>query len=373
MGASSARRSALFASAVVLFALAGCDDGVSPATDDEDPPPNLREGLQCSVPNGDFIGGGIGSNAVPSLQNPDLVPADHPYASYVGPDDRVIGAVIDGRPVAVPYWIMYHHEIVNLDTPEGRSVALSYCPLTATALGFDRSVIGGAELGVSGALFRNNLVMYDRSDEPSLWLQMWSQARCGVLDGTALPQIPLMDLRWAAWQELHPHTRVVSEQTGHDRDYSTNAYRVYEQISNQGTIQEQVNPDARRLPKERVLGIPSDRPDGGLAVPFLELEAVSGRRAVVHDHVNATSVVVFWDSDAQAAAAFQRNHGGLTLTFAATDEGFRDQETGTLWRLDGLAVDGPLTGERLSPIVDSYTAFWFAWTDFHTETRLWTR
>ncbi len=359
----------------VLLALSGCDDGVSPSNNDDngDRPSNLFEGIQCSVPNGDFVGGGVGSNAVPTLQNPTLVAPDHAGASYVTDEDRVIGVVVDGEPIAVPYWIMYKHEVVNLDPPTGASVAVTYCPLTATALAFDRTPIGGAELGVSGALFRNNLVLYDRNDEFSLWLQMWGQARCGVRDGTVLPQIPTLDLTWGAWKRLHPDTRVVSSDTGFNRDYSVNPYRIYEQVGNEGTVQEQSNPDSRRLNKERVFGIPSDRPDGGAAYPFLELDAGAAPTFAVHDFVNATSVVVFWDREAQGAAGFRRNLGSETLTFSGHDGAFRDAETGSTWRLDGLAVSGPLEGERLVPITEAYTAFWFAWTDFHPDTQLWTR
>ena len=358
----------------VVVVLSACDDGVSPANgDSNDRPSNIFEGLQCSVPNGEFIAGGVGSNAVPSLQNPTMVGPEHPDASYVSGQDRVIGVVVDGEPLAVPYWIMYKHEVVNLDTPTGASVAITYCPLTATALAFDRTPIGGAELGVSGALFRNNLVLYDRNDEFSLWLQMWGQARCGVRDGAVLPQLQVLDLTWAGWLALHPDSRVVSSDTGFNRDYSVNPYRIYERLSSEGTVQEQTNPDPRRLVKERIFGIPSDRPDGGKAFPFLELASGGGATTAVHDFVNAMNVVVFWDGEAEGAAGYRSQLGGQTLTFSGVDGAFRDAETGSTWRLDGLAIAGPMAGEQLQPIPEAYTAFWFAWTDFHPDTQLWTR
>ena len=39
---------------------------------------------------------------------------------------------------------------------------------------------------------------------------------------------------------------------------------------------------------------------------------------------------------------------------------FRDEETGSLWNLAGLAVDGPLAGTRLQQL-PGYSAYWFAW------------
>lgn len=37
-----------------------------------------------------------------------------------------------------------------------RDLAVTHCPLTGSSLVFDRAAIGGAELGVSGLLFKNN-------------------------------------------------------------------------------------------------------------------------------------------------------------------------------------------------------------------------
>ena len=55
----------------------------------------------------------------------------------------------------------------------------------------------------------------------------------------------------------------------------------------------------------------------------------------------------------------------------ATDEGFRDVETGSLGRVDGRASEGPLAGRHLEPIADAYVAFWFAWAAFQPETVVW--
>jgi len=51
---------------------------------------------------------------------------------------------------------------------------------------------------------------------------------------------------------------------------------------------------------------------------------------------------------------------------------FRDEEPGSLWSIDGRAVDGPLKGSRLEPIVHG-DYFWFAWSVFRPDTRIWER
>jgi hypothetical protein len=62
---------------------------------------------------------------------------------------------------------------------------------------------------------------------------------------------------------------------------------------------------------------------------------------------------------------------GEELTFQSNLDGFTDNETGSTWRLDGLATDGPMAGERLTPLAEAYVAFWFAWADFHRATWVW--
>lgn len=63
------------------------------------------------------------------------------------------------------------HEIVN-DSIENDAVAVTYCPLCGTAMVFDRNIDGKARtFGVSGLLYRSDVLMYDRETE-SLWSQL---------------------------------------------------------------------------------------------------------------------------------------------------------------------------------------------------------
>ncbi len=63
--------------------------------------------------------------------------------------------------------------------------------------------------------------------------------------------------------------------------------------------------------------------------------------------------------------AFERTLGDDVLTFEPQGEDrFVDRETGSTWDLLGNALDGPLTGERLTPVVNT-NEFWFAWAAFN--------
>ena len=353
----------------LMLTLAGCDasveaDSASPPTTflTDDPPEPTGT---CIVPTDLFADGGVGKDGIPALTNPTLVEADR--AGYLTDDSRVIGLVIDGSAIAVPHNILWWHEIVNFRF--SRSLAVTYCPLTGSSMAFNRLSSGGGEFGVSGLLFQNNLTMYDRTARESLWPQMNRQAACGPRVGTRLEMFPIIEMTWAGWKALHPDTKVISSNTGHQRNYTPDGYPYgsYE-LPHNPTLLYPIPLDERRLPKERVLGIPDL--DGGIAFPFFALDEAGPVRAV-HETVGGEPIVVFWDRERIGAMAYRPFAEGQALTFEARDDRLIDVETGSEWRLDGLAVAGPLLGAQLEPVAEAYVAFWFAWAAFQPQTRLW--
>ena len=344
-------------------------DGTSPLDGDDSGTPPLPEEAFCSIPLELIISGGVGRDGIPALRNPSLVPSYHAEATYIGEADRVIGIEVDGRFIAVPHNILWWHEIVNFDD-FGSPFAVTYCPLTGSSMVFDRSSIEGADLGVSGLLFHNNLMMFNRrgdATQESLFPQMLRSARCGPLDGQPLELLPSMEIRWKAWKELHPETLVVSGIRDRGGDYEYYPYNDYEDIDNAQTLFPHVEFDTRRPPKERVLGIPRDH-GFGMAFPFTVLES-RGDIVVVHDDVQGSQpVVVFWSTRAQTAVAYTPAANGQDLTFEVRDGKFFDVETGSEWTLGGLAIAGPFEDVALEPVADAYMAFWFAWATFQPNT-----
>jgi hypothetical protein len=106
----------------------------------------------------------------------------------------------------------------------------------------------------------------------------------------------------------------------------------------------------------------------------------------VHDTVGGHPIVIFYQpgtlsalDDAEiaksrsvgATAVFSARLGDRPLTFEALADGVRDRPTGSRWTFFGVAVSGPLAGQRLTP-VPHVDAFWFAWAAFNPATTLWT-
>lgn len=300
--------------------------------------------------------------------------------AYLAPDTRVIGLQIFGQTFAIPHNVLWYHEIVNFAPggPRGPQVAVTYCPLTGSSLVFDRTSIGGTTLGVSGILFMNNLVLFDRSTEESLWPQMWAEARCGTQSGSRLEQHAFVEMEWAEWLHLHPGTRVLDGDQGFDPvtfDYTEHGYPygTYRESEPFWRAETTMPPlDTRRFSKERVVGLPPTDSDPGIAFPFGALTEREGSFQVAEFSYEGFDALVLWSDEAQGGAAFRPvTEAGDTATLRATASGFEDEETGSGWTVDGRAVSGPMSGARLLPIARTHTAFWGAWAAFHPTTRLW--
>ena len=258
-----------------------------------------------------FLVVGAAIDAIPSIDDPNLVSAKDEIPSYLDSDTRVIGFQIDG--VATPS--------------------------RTTSFGFTRSS------------------------------QMFAEARCGPRSGTPLPQWPVVEMKWDAWVELHPETLVLSEDQGYGFDYRQNnyPYGFYEDLSVIPFWIPQAMPDLdlRRPTKERVLGVPPSfgftpgtEDDPGFAFPFGELTGLTGSFQAVDFTYEGGPAIVLWSDDAQGGMAFRpRTEGGEMVSLVSTESGIEDLETGSVWSVDGRAMSGPLAGHRLSPLERTYVAF----------------
>lgn len=176
--------------------------------------------LDATIPIDEILKGGPQRDKIPALNDPRVLPAE----AAPWPDEaRVIGIEIAGEARAYPLAILNWHELVN-DSLGGMPILVSYCPLCGTGMVFDRRVGGSARrFGVSGLLYRSDLLLFDRESE-SLWSQISATAVTGPASGERLRLLRSDQQSWRRWRESHPQTSVLSPATGYARNYARSPY-----------------------------------------------------------------------------------------------------------------------------------------------------
>ncbi len=325
------------------------------------------------IPLDEVVSGGPPPDGIPAIDRPVFV-APGAADTWLKLSEPVLALQVKGDARAYPLQVLIWHEIVN-DTVGGRPVAVTYCPLCNSGLVFDRVVDGRPlDFGTSGKLYRSDLLMYDRQTH-SLWAQIEGRAVVGERAGTRLARIPANTIAYGDFKAAYPAGRVLSRDTGHARSYGMNPYPAYDRPDSIPFLF-QGQPDRRRPPKERIVGVTV----GGSprAYPWPTLAA----RRVIHDTLGGEHLVIFHRPGAVSAlddteitrsrevgatGVFSPTVDGRALSFEAIPDGFRDRETGSTWSILGLALKGPLVGQRLRAIAH-VDAFWFAWAAFNPTT-----
>lgn len=212
-----------------------------------------------------------------------------------------------------------------------------------------------ARLGVSGTLWRDALVFFDRGTG-SYWSQVHGQAISGPLEGSQLEEIPSQVTTWGEWKRLHPETLVLRPS---EESRGGSPYSGYFDLPERLGVLKTENPDTRLPGKSIVLGIR----EGGSAAA-IPVDAL-GETSLLQATVGSTPVVIVHVSSGNGFG-YDRRVEGDSLDFARQPDGrLRDTQTGSLWEPEsGRAVEGPLEGRSLRRL-DTRRVYWFVWAAFN--------
>jgi hypothetical protein len=299
-------------------------------------------------------------DAIPSVDDPRFVD------EYPGdPDDDVVVVEVDGEVRAYPLRYLNFHEIVN-DVVGDRAVVVTWCPLCASAVAYDRTVDDRRlEFGVSGKLADDDLVMYDRETE-SEWKQSLGRAIAGHFEGTELDALPATVLPYRRYADEYPDGVVLEQPGGHSEasapgdepepvEYDDDPYRAYFEAAGFGLGAHRGSGgrewDRDDLdPKEVVVGVTA----GGEALGFPH-ERVADAGGVARATVGDRDVVAFVTPDGIHA-------------FDADGRSFEPTGEPGQFAADGATWDGA-TGEsddgRHLERLPARRLFAFAWQDDH--------
>ncbi len=262
-------------------------------------------------------------NCIPAADNPKVSSAEE--ATWLKDDDIVFGIGINGEYRAYPRRIMEVREMVN-DTLGGRDLGIPYCTLCGAAQAYftDQLPAGTKRpiLRTSGLLSRSNKVMYDLNTY-SVFDTFLGKAVTGPLarKGLELKQATVITTDWGTWKREHPETTVLLERYALGRD-----------------------PDFR-----------NGRDANG---PIFPIGDVDPRLPVHEDVIGAITA-------SGKPVAFQRSRAFLALR---QGKSVRYENVSLRLEAGGIRAVGDGNID-----LGSHQAFWFAWSQFHPDTVLWTQ
>ena len=179
----------------------------------------------ATIPLKDIKDGGPRRDGIPAIDEPKFLPVME--VDFLKDDDLLMSMSLGGVTRGYPIRILDHHEIVN-DQIGDLAFAVTYCPLCGTGMIFDRTIEGEiTTFGVSGLLYQSDVLLYDRATE-SLWSQLMMECISGDRVGMRLTWLPSEFMTWASWKDRYPGGKVLSNKTGHRRNYQRTLYRGYE-------------------------------------------------------------------------------------------------------------------------------------------------
>ncbi len=235
-----------------------------------------------------------------------------------------------------------HVEVVNEDG-HGVLMAITYCPITRSGIGWNR-VVGSDTLllTASGYLFRDNLMPLDVNSN-SIWSQMRLEGMRGVHDRAMIGTLPIIETTWSTVKEYFPSAGVyINESLFKAAETGGNAEGDGLFIGQEfGVISQAVIPGRSEVELFTLEMFPGE-------ISLLSTTVQPGGRVVVAGSTLHHYMVAF-----QTGYEMEPVEGEFPVIMK--------DETGTYWTIFGEAVSGKRGGEKLeSPVF--YTAADWAWT-----------
>lgn len=336
-------------SGILLF---GCSKEKNPPPGGE-PVNELETGW--TVPINQLVLSQLPPDRIPSIDAPHFEPLNN---NNLEPDETVFVYRYGNTVKIYPQNIMWHHEIVNDHIGE-HYFAVTFCPLTGSAITWNREIDGEVtEFGVSGHLFNENLIPYDRNGQ-SFWSQMLLQGIKGRHAGDRLESGFLLSTTGATIQQAFPDALVLVDTSGHQCDSVCRSLKIGHGLVDQG---------------ENTIGLPGGDYFGIINVGFVkDPEALLFSYDVFADSIKvfqtsfrSSKIVVAGSKALQFIVAFKDNTGDPDIQFFPVQNALPvilSDNKGNHYDITGLIISGPSAGTRL-PSPNAYTAHSFAWELF---------
>jgi hypothetical protein len=198
--------------------------------------------------------------------------------------------------------------------------------------------------------------MFEDATTKSWWQQATGVAITGPLKGTSLKEFPSRQLTLDVWLRQYPNSLIMQP----DISFTDNYFKLEDYDI--GTMQSSlVKRDTFSWkPKSWIIGVMSEL--SSKAYDWNELV----RKKIIQDSVAKLPILLAIENDATSFHVYDRRVNGSVLLFqsGSNDSLLIDQNTRSIWNMDGFCIEGPLKGQKLVP-VQAYNEFWHSWQTFH--------
>jgi len=305
------------------------------------------------------LSGGPPPDGIPPIeggQYESVVDADQ----WLNDEDKVFLYETENIVYLFPQRILVWHEIVNIKDEEHK-FALTYCPLTGSAISYFFPEDLDTSFGTSGKLINSNLLMYDRVTD-SYISQIDGVGLNKDLKGVSLSSAPVFWMDWSVAKENFENALVLSKDTGFIRNYNQDPYGTYSASGptgyylREGTIFDPIYKDTEKTfhSKYSVIGIKSD----------------DLRVALDPEIVREKGSYSFQFGDLTVQALHDKKLDIVRLYYVpnATTIEIKDDQlvsnNGDKWNLLGSRV----TATQDLKLPQYFEVMWFAWYAFYPET-----
>ncbi|PIA81844.1 hypothetical protein BFR04_14080 [Gaetbulibacter sp. 4G1] len=301
----------------------------------------VADNLWC-VPKTDIAGGG----SYEIKENPDYKSISEIDATgFLNDNSRLALLKINGQVYAYPYDYTNNFEVIN-DTFGDIPLAITYCPITESALSFDRRLPNGETITMkaSGFLYKDNLIATD-ADLNYYWSQMAIRGLRESTKDIRLNTYNIIESYWLGVKTHFPNAMVFN----------------HPDVANCNCDETPVPIDFNNL-----LGVMHEHVFDDIVHLFSYSNFANGIE-IDYTSVNSKNVIVVGSKEKVYFNAF---YLPSNLTFTALDTSefpnvLTDNE-GNIWDAFGYAVSGNRQGQKLdSP--KSYVAAEWAFKDIFKE------
>jgi len=315
---------------------------------------NLSSGWE--VPISQLVLTHNGPDRIVSIDAPFFKPISKSNLS----DNEIVFAYRYGDSIKIyPQNTVWGHEIIN-DRIADHFFAITFCPLTGSALAWDRTINGKVtEFGVSGHLFNDNLIPYDRNTN-NYWSQMQLQSIKGNQAGNILRNEYLLMASAETIKLSFPQAMVLIDTTAHQCDSVCNAGKhATQNNSSKVNSSNSSNGDYFGIIRKNIV----HDDEALLFGTHLFTDSIT----IYRTNYAGDDIIVIGNNKQKYISAFIINSSTEKTKFIAVQNmlpiAFTDSQ-GNNYDLTGFVLSGPLKGHQLNfPI--SYLAHGFAWDLFY--------